>query len=345
MASVTIAAPRAVRVAGIRRHRLVLAGALVLLVAVVGVALGLGDTAPGFGEVLPTLFGAGDARAEFVLFRLRLPRVVIGILVGIGFGIAGGLFQTVLRNPLASPDILGISGGASAAAVSAMLLLGRGGAAVSVAALVGAAGVATMIGVLAWRSGLTGQRFVLVGVAAAMAVQGILGFLITRADVRDVSAALVWMVGSTASVRWREIATVAVAYAVLLPLVAVLSRPVRLLQLGDETGTGLGARPSRHRIAALALGVALVASGTAVVGPIAFVAFVSAPIARRLVGRGEPALALAGAVGAVIVTTADVIGQHALPWGGRVPVGIVTALVGAPYLLWLIAVTRRKEAA
>lgn len=318
-----------------RRRRVVLLAVAAMLVVAVLVALSIGESAVGLREVLGVLLGDAQGPASFVLVRLRLPRVVVGVLVGAGFGAAGAAFQSALRNPLASPDVLGISGGASAAAVTALLLLGWDGPAVSLTALGGALLVAGLIGALAWRGGLAGQRFVLVGVAVAMLVQAALGYLLTRADVRDVSAALVWMVGSTASVSWAEIVGVAAAYAVLLPALALAARPLRLLELGDDAARGLGVRVEAHRVAVLALAVALVAVGTAVVGPIAFVAFVAGPLARRAVGTGEPVLGVAAAVGAVVVVVADVVGQHLVP-GVRVPVGIVTALVGGPYLLWLL---------
>jgi iron complex transport system permease protein len=328
------------RLARRRRHRLALLVVSGLLLGVVVLALSLGDVPLRLADLVPALLGRGDGAAEFVLLRLRLPRVSIGALVGAGFGVAGAAFQTVLRNPLASPDILGIAAGASAAAVTAILLLGWDGLAVSAAALAGALGVAGLIAALAWRRGLAGQRFILVGIAIAMLVQAALGYLLTRADVRDVTQALVWMVGSTASARWSEIAAVAIAYLVLLPALAVASRPLPLLQLGDEAALGLGVRVDRQRVVVLTLAVALVAVGTAVVGPIAFVAFVAGPIARRVLGTGGPASALAGVVGALVVVAADVAAQHLVP-GTRVPVGIVTALVGAPYLLWLLGGARR----
>lgn len=319
-----------------RRGRLLLLAGVLALLAVVVLALNLGDVPLTPADIARVLLGGGDATQEFVLLRLRLPRVAVGVLAGLGFGVAGAVFQTVLRNPLASPDILGVAGGASAAAVAALLVLGWGGAAVSLAAFLGAALVATAIVVLAWRAGLAGQRFVLVGIAVAMLVHATLGYLLTRADVRSVPQALVWMVGSTSSVRWSEIALLAGAQAVVLPALVAAGRALRVLQLGDDAATGLGVRADRRRLGLLALAVALVAAATSVVGPIAFVAFVAGPIARRLAGTGEPVLALSGLVGALVVVSGDVVGQHLLPVGVQVPVGVVTALVGAPYLLWLL---------
>src|SRR5690606_32072352 len=159
------------------------------------------DMSPG--EILATLTGRGDG--QFTIFRLRLPAAALGAAVGAAFGVAGGLFQTVLRNPLASPDILGVSGGASLAAATGILVLSLGGAAISLAALVGAFAAAVAIYVLAWRDGVSGYRFVLIGVGVAFAVQAALAYLVSRADVNDVREALVWMVGSLGTPDWSEV--------------------------------------------------------------------------------------------------------------------------------------------
>jgi iron complex transport system permease protein len=171
-------------------------------------------------------------------------------------------------------------------------------------------------------------------------VQAVLGYLITRGDVREVQQALVWMVGGLGGASWADIAVIAAALVVLLPLVAVFSTRLRILQLGDDAAGGLGLRPERARLAILVLAVALVAVATAFVGPIAFVAFVSAPIARRMLGTGGLALIPSALVAIVLVVAADFVAQHLLG-DVQVPVGIVTGLVGAPYLLWLLATTNR----
>lgn len=289
------------------------------------------DMSPG--EILATLTGRGDG--EFTIFRLRLPAAALGAAVGAAFGVAGGLFQTVLRNPLASPDILGVSGGASLAAATGILVLSLGGAAISLAALVGAFAAAVAIYVLAWRDGVSGYRFVLIGVGVAFAVQAALAYLVSRADVNDVREALVWMVGSLGTPDWSEVVLLVLALAVLLPAVAAVAPRVRIMQLGDETAGGLGVPAESTRLGALALAVALAAVGTAFAGPVAFVAFVSAPVARRLAPGGGLALVPSALVGAALVLAAALVGEHLLPMS--VPVGIVTGLVGAPYLLYLLA--------
>lgn len=321
-----------------RTITLVLAGLAVMLVTV---SLSVGAYTLPIPDLLQTLVGQGSGSDSFIIFRLRMPRLVLAVLVGCAFGIAGALFQTLLRNPLASPDIIGISQGASVAAAFSILILGLSGVAVSLAAFLGAIVVAASIYLLAWRGGITGFRFVLIGVGVAFMMQAVLGYLITRGDVREVQQALVWMVGGLGSASWTDIVVVAAALAVLLPLVWVLSARLRILQLGDDAAGGLGLAPERARLAILFVAVALVAAATAFVGPLAFVAFVSAPIARRMLGTGGLALVPSALVGIVLVVAADFVAQHLLPGDVQVPAGIVTGLVGAPYLLWLLATTNR----
>jgi iron complex transport system permease protein len=168
----------------------------------------------------------------------------------------------------------------------------------------------------------------------------VLGYLLTRADVRDAQSALLWLVGSLSGARWSDIAMLGVAVVVLLVLVALLAPRLRILQLGEQSATSLGVAVQPARLAILATAVALTAVATATVGPIAFVAFVAAPIARRLVGG--LALVPTALVGALLVIGSDFVGQHLLPGDLQVPVGIITGAVGAPYLLWLLAVTNRR---
>lgn len=325
-----------------RRATTVVALAVVVLCAASVTALSLGASGLTIGDVVASLVGLGTPKSDFIVLRLRLPRVLTAVIAGLAFGLAGALFQTTLRNTLASPDILGVTGGASLAAVFTLLVLGQSGAPVSIAAFAGALGIAALIWALAWRGGLVGYRFVLIGVGLAAMVQAGIAWMLTRADIRDASQALVWMVGGIGDTRWDEIGISLAALALLVALVAVVSRRMPVLQLDDDTARALGVDSTRARAAIIVLGVGLVAVATALAGPIAFVALVSGPIARSLVRGGSAALAASAVIGALIVVLADILGQHALPGDVRVPVGIVTGLIGAPYLLWLIAAGNRK---
>lgn len=340
----TDAAPRRDTAPGRRfltRERQVIGVLAVVALVLAGVSIAVGAYTLSLPDLVSTLVGQGAGRDNVIVFRLRLPRVVLAILAGAAFAIAGALFQTLLRNALASPDIIGISGGASVSAAAAILLFGASGAIVSLSAFAGALLVAAAIYLLAWRDGVSGYRFVLIGVGMAFLVQAVLGYLLTRGDVREVSQALVWMVGGVGGAEWSEIAVLAAGLVILLPLVAVLAARLSILQLGDDVAGGLGVPVEITRLVLLVVAVALCALATAFVGPIAFVAFVSAPIARRVVGNGSLALVASALVGVILVLGADFIAQHVLPGELQVPAGIITGVVGAPYLLWLLATADR----
>ncbi|MWB98813.1 FecCD family ABC transporter permease [Agromyces seonyuensis] len=323
-----------------RRTAIVVAACvLVLLVAAAGSLLaGASDLSPG--KVLAAAFGFGDAGDVFIVQRLRLPRILAAILAGGALGLSGALFQTTLRNPLASPDLLGVSGGAAFGAVLALLVFKVDAGWVSAAAFAGALLVALLSWALAWRGGLQGYRFVLVGVGLGVLMQGLIGWMITRADVRTVSDALVWTVGGVGNASQDDLERTGILVGIALVGVIAISPRLPVLALGDESARGLGVRAGRDRAIVLGLAVLLVASAVSLAGPLAFVALMSAPIARRLVRNGGAALVAATAVGATLVVVADLVGSKLLPDG--VPAGIVTGLIGAPYLLWLIAASNRK---
>lgn len=322
-----------------RRARTVTAVAAALAVVLMVIGLCIGTPTLNPVNAARNVLGLGDD--VFVVQRLRLPRVLLGAMVGAVFGLSGALLQTVARNPLASPDLLGITGGASIGAVTAVLLLDLEGPVVSLLAFVGALAAAAAILLLAWRRGVSGYRFVLVGVGIAFMAQGVINYLISRAQVQDAQGALAWLVGSLAGARTDDLLWTAVGLVVLVPLTAALVPRLRMLQLGDDTARALGVGADRTRLVAVLVAVGFAAVGTAAAGPVAFVAFVAAPIARRLVGGGALALGPSALIGTVVVLAADLAGQYLLP-GVRVPVGLVTAAVGAPYLLWLLATSNRQ---
>lgn len=320
-----------------RRRALAVGAALAGALAVAFVAaVSLGEYPMTPGDVLSALVGAASPRVELVVGRLRLPRALAGLGVGAALGLAGAVFQRLLRNPLASPDIIGVGAGASAASVVAITVLGLSGAGVSAAAVVGALGTAGGIYLLARRGGLSGVRFVLVGVGVGSALLAVVSYLMTRATLTTAQQTLVWLTGSLTAVSWTAVGPLALACAVLVPAALVLARALPRLELGDETATALGLPVERARGALLAVAVLLVAVAVATAGPVSFVALVSGPVASRLVGRGRSALLPAAAVGALIVLVADLVARH-LIGDVALPVGVVTGAVGAPYLLWLLA--------
>lgn len=308
--------------------------------AAFAVSLSVGDFAIPLRDVLLVLVGQGTPDADFVVGTLRLPRALAAVGVGVAFGLSGAVFQSLARNPLASPDIIGVTAGASTAAVLVVVAgsafgVSAGAVSLPVAALVGGLLTTTAIYLLAYRHGLSAYRLVLVGIGVAAMLTSVTSYLLTRADITDVQRAVVWLTGSLNGRGWDQVLPLAVALAVLAPAVLLLARPLRALQLGDDTATAVGVPVERSRAALVLVAVACASVATATAGPVAFVAFVAAPLARRLV-RAPLTLVPAGLVGALLVLVADLVARTVFS-PTELPVGIVTGFVGAPYLLWLLA--------
>jgi len=330
---------REVRLRLRRRSVVVSVALLVALVVVFALSMVVGDFPITLQQLFLSLTGRGTRATDFIVHELRLPRVATGMLVGVCFGLAGAIFQSMIRNPLASPDIIGITSGASAAAVVAILMLGLSGFVVSSFAFAGALLTAMVIYLLAWRQGIAGYRLVLVGIGVAAILGSVIDFLMTRADVYDAQMALLWLTGSLNGASQAKMVPLLVLLLVIAPLTLWAAGSLTGLQLGDDTARSMGIRVERSRLMLILFGVALAAIATAAAGPIAFVAFVSGPIARRLTRGTGISLVPAALVGALVVSTADFAGQHLLPV--QLPVGVLTAAVGAPYLLYLLVVSNR----
>jgi len=331
-ADADVAVVRRARSGPRRRYVVVLAGLTALAVAAFAVNVLLGDytyTVPDFFRIL---LGKEIPVASYLLMESKLPRAALGVLVGLCFGAGGAIFQTTLRNPLASPDVVGVTWGASAAAVFAVLVLGLRGTPVSLAAVLGAVAVAILIRAVGGSVG--GHRLVLVGVALTAALASIIQYLLSRASIWDVQVALQWLAGSLHAADWATVRALALALVVLMPLLGVLARSLRATQLGDELAAGLGTS-RRDPELLLLVAVLLVAVAVAAGGPIAFVAFMAGPTARALNG-GRATVVGAALVGVVLVLTADFVG-HYLIGDITVPVGVLTGAGGAPFLLWLLS--------
>ncbi|MDP5181130.1 iron chelate uptake ABC transporter family permease subunit [Blastococcus sp. BMG 814] len=318
-----------------------------VLVLAAALSMGRGDFPIGVGDVLRTLVGLGEGPQPFIILELRAPRVVVGALVGLALGVAGALFQTFARNPLASPDTLGITMGASVGAVAAIVLSGSsstgailGGLGVPLAALLGALVTGVLLFALTWRAGVDGYRLVLIGIALWSAGTALTDWLLTNAEIYDAASAYVWITGSLNARTWENALPLGVAVAVLLPLTLAAGRVLAVLQFGDDTARGLGVRVAGAQAAVVLLAVFLVAFAVSAAGPITFVALVVPQIAVRLTGGSRPPLLASGILGALLVVTADLITRTALPQA--LPVGILTAVFGAPYLLWLLVRGRRR---
>ncbi|UOE45832.1 FecCD family ABC transporter permease [Agromyces larvae] len=294
-------------------------------------------------DVLASALGFGDPATDFIVRGLRMPRAITAVLVGLALGASGSIFQRLLRNPLAAPDLIGISAGASTATVAGITVLGLTGVGLSAAAVAGGLGVAALVFLLAWRGGLAGTRFILVGVGVAACCESITSFLIARADITDARAAMTWLVGSAGMASATDLLVLAVAIVVLLPAAAAWTRRLGVLELGGDRASSLGLRVERDTVVLLGIAVVLVALATAAAGPIAFVALMAGPISARLLGRAGDRVLAAALAGAIIVQVADLIAQHALPT--PISTGIVTGLVGAPYIAWLLIRAGREGGA
>ncbi|MFD3958082.1 MULTISPECIES: FecCD family ABC transporter permease [Streptomyces] len=336
-ASVAAATRRRVRSA-LRRRTVILVLA-VLVVAAFAVTLMAGRTFYPPGDVWRVILGEQVPGASFTVGRLRLPRAVLALVAGFSFGLAGVTFQTMLRNPLASPDIIGISSGASAAAAIAIVTLSLGEVQVSVLAIAAGLGVALLVYALAFRGGVVGTRLILIGIGTSAMLDSITSYTLSQAAEWDLQEAMRWLTGSLNGTTWDQVLPALVAAAVLTPLLLGQARDLSAMQLGDDTASALGVRVERTRITVIVAAVGLIAFATAAAGPIAFVAFLSGPIAARIVGAGGSLLVPAGLVGALLVLVADFTGQFA--FGERYPVGVVTGVLGAPYLVYLIIRTNR----
>jgi iron complex transport system permease protein len=321
------------------RRRLVIAVLAVALLGGVAAALMVGRTFHPPGDVLRVILGEQVPGASFTVGRLRLPRAVLAAVAGISFGLAGVTFQTMLRNPLASPDVIGISTGASAAAAVAIVVFGLGGTAVSVVAIVAGLLVALAIYLLAYKEGGAGTRFVLIGIGMAAMLHSVIAYVLSRAGQWEWQEATRWLNGSLNGATWDRTVPALLALVVLAPVLLARARELSALQLGDDTASALGVRVERTRIVAIVAAVGLIAFSTAACGPIAFVAFLAGPIAARIVGRNGSLLLPAALVGGVLVVAADLLGQFA--FGTRYPVGVITGVLGAPYLIHLIVAANR----
>ncbi|MCP2032098.1 iron complex transport system permease protein [Okibacterium sp. HSC-33S16] len=331
------------------RGRVVVVTALCVVVVLALSVLGIlaGSSSLSFSDVVVTLLGGGTSGQELIVFDLRLPRVVGGVAVGAALGLAGALTQTFARNPLATPDILGVTSGAALGAVAAIVLAGGSYSVAAgllslglpAVAAIGALLTAAVVYGLAWRGGVDSYRLILIGIGATAALGGITSYLIARAQITEAAAAAQWLVGSLSGISWASVWPVLVVLLVVTPIAVLQSSSLDISQLGDDLSTGLGVAVQRHRVVVIMCAVLLTAAAVSASGPIEFVAFVAPQIARRMARTGRPPLLASALMGAVIVVGGDALVRGVLP--GEVPVGIITAIIGAPYLIWLL--TRRKE--
>ncbi|MGV2084211.1 MULTISPECIES: FecCD family ABC transporter permease [unclassified Rhizobium] len=327
----------------LRLHsRSVIACAVMLSFSLLLVLLSLvsGDYVVSMSDVARTLSGRGDQMQEMIVFEWRLPRALLALLIGAALGTSGAIFQSLTRNPLGSPDIIGFSAGAHTGALVAMLLLSEGYLGTATGALIGGLATAIAVYMLTYRGGIDGFRLIVVGVAVAAMLSAANVWMIRKADLQVAMSAAMWAAGSLNGLGLDRLLAVSVALAVLVPIALALARPLRQLELGDEAALSSGVSPARVRLALAVIGVALIAVATAAAGPIAFIALAAPQLARRVTRSAGVALVPSALMGGVLLVASDWAAQHAL--GLQLPVGVMTFNIGGLYFIWVLVSEGRK---
>lgn len=325
----------------VHRRTAVVGLVLVLVTLLVAfLALGMGNSSYGYRDIAEVLAGGGRRSAHFVIFGLRMPRIVLAVLVGAALGASGAVFQALTRNPLGSPDLIGFTMGAQTGILVAVLLFGGAFLSVTVAALIGGLATGALIWVFSFRGGFGGLRLVLAGIAISSMLGSFNRWLIVRADADSAYGALKAATGTLSDANWGLVATTGPLMVLTLVLVFVRGRDVRALHLGLDLATSLGTRVNRAQALLVLLGTALVALATMAAGPLTFIALVAPHVARMLARTAAATPALSAAVGAVLLLGADVVSQTLLE---SLPVGTVTASVGGLYFMGLLLVEARKK--
>ncbi|MFC4499809.1 MULTISPECIES: FecCD family ABC transporter permease [Streptomyces] len=325
-----------------RRSLYVALGLLALLAGVMLVSACVGQTYIPPAEVWRTVRGEASPY-DLVVNELRVPRIALGALVGAALGVSGALVQTVTRNPLASPDVIGVGHGAAAATVLA-LTTGTVSApgAMPAVSVVGGLAAAALVYVLAWRHGMQPNRFVLTGVGIGVALSAVVQLYLADSELEAAEQLKLWLTGSLNGRGWEQAGPLGVVLLLSLPALVWANRAVRPLGLDADTASALGVRVDRARLGLTVLGVVLAASATGAAGPIGFVALTAPQLARRLTRTPQLPLLTSALTGAVVLVTADLAARTLLP-PLEIPVGALTALVGGPYLLWLLGRDRHER--
>ncbi len=316
--------------------------ALGVATAAIGLlALGSGDFTLSPTEVVGAIFGSDGGFAHTVVVDWRMPRVVAAIVFGAGLGVSGAIFQSLTRNPLASPDIIGFSNGSYTGALIVMLAFGGSFYQVAAGALAGGIATAAIVYLLAFKRGMQGFRLIVVGIAVSAMLMSLNTYLLLTAQLELALTAAVWGAGSLNLITWPQAALAGSGVVVLLFMLIGLARPLKQLELGDDTARALGLRTEPARLGLVVIGVALTAVITAAAGPIAFVALAAPQVGRRLVRTPGISLAAAAGTGALLLCAADYVAQHVVPT--PLPVGVVTVVLGGGYLVWLLIREARRQ--
>ncbi|MBZ9536310.1 iron chelate uptake ABC transporter family permease subunit [Cytobacillus oceanisediminis] len=326
-----------------RRRRFILVTCLLAIIsfALCWTMLMLGNTIYPVSDVISVLLGEQVKGASFAVGTIRFPRMVAGVFAGFAFGISGYVFQTMLRNPLANPNVIGITTGSSAAAVFCIIVLHASSTFVSIASIIGGLVTVIVIFLLSKGSSFSIGRLILIGIGIQAMLNAVISYLLLIGQHHDVPTAMRWLSGSLNGAKMENVYPLIIAVLLFAPIIILLGKRLDMLELGEQTATSLGIHTDRTRLILIISSVLIIALATATTGPIAFVAFLSGPIAKRLVGIGFSSVIPAGLVGIILVLASDLIGQFAFV--ARYPVGVITGILGAPYLIMLLIRMNRRE--
>lgn len=317
------------------RHVLIGLMLLVLGLAVAVAALRLGKFTVSTQEVIDALQGRGRRIVQVVVVTWKLPRILLGLVAGLALGVAGAVFQTITRNPLGSPDLIGFSTGAQTGILVSVLLLPGSMLSTSLASFIGGAAVGAVTYLVSLRGGFTGLRFILVGIAVSSMLISVNRWLLVRVDDDEGLGALKAITGTLGAARWPVVAPTCLAIGVTVALTLLASRHLRVLSLGEQVATILGSPTRRASALLILLGTVLVAVVTMAAGPIGFVALVAPHLARLLTGSPQPPLLVSGLTGSLLLAGADLLSQLLLE---SMPASVVTNAVGGLYLMVALTV-------
>lgn len=317
----------------LRVMAMIIVAMFVLLVLMLW-AVTLGAVPLSIDQVRDATLGHGDERTMLVVRTLRWPRVVAAVVVGIALAMSGMLFQGIARNPLVSPDIIGIDAGATVVAVC-WLILTSDTTNLPLAAFVGAVVTAVIIYTLSWRNGVSTNRMILIGIGVSAMASAVTSFMMVRYPLEQIRPAVVWTMGSIYGSTWTDAKIPGIVILVSLPFAILLMQPLRAMSLGDNVTKSLGIPLETTRLAVILLGCALASVAVAFAGPIGFVALMVPHMARMIAGpQSGGVLVLTGLLGGIILLVSDTVALHFLPVS--LPVGVVTSAIGAPYFLYLL---------
>lgn len=327
----------------LRVRSILVASVVVAVILVLGiVSLGVGTYVVAPDAVVRTLLGAGETMDRVVIVEWRLPRTLAAITLGALLAVAGALFQTVTRNPLASPDILGLSNGAFTGMLVALVLVSSSWPSLTIGALIGGVATAVVIWALSYRGGIQGFRLIVIGIGVAAMLASFNTWMLLQIELETAMFASAWGAGTLNAVTAGPLGGALLCAAPFVLIAMLLGPSLRQLDLGDDVAAASGARPNLVRGIALVVGVALVAAATSVAGPIAFVSLAAPQVARLVARTPHLSLGLSAVFGAVILLASDLVAQHLSPVA--LPVGVVTVSVGGAYLVLMIILEIRRRA-